>query len=74
MDIIGIFKSKHRLAFEYAETNCVNYPHSWDGNACATANWFSGFIKRHNDLSVRKPEASSLASFTIRITAFSTYL
>ena len=39
-----------QLAFEYAKPNCINYPHSWDTNACAGPDWFRGFMKKHDDL------------------------
>ena len=58
----GLLPSKTKqLAFEYAKTNCINYPHSWDANSCAGLDWFSGFTKRHNNLFTKKTEATSLA-------------
>lgn len=54
-----------RSAFEYAESN--NIPHSFNKlNKLAGKDWLYGFMARNPELSVRKPEATSLN----RVTAF----
>lgn len=58
-----------KFAFEYASALNRNYPESWSVNREAGIEWFKGFIKRHSTLSIRKPEATSLA----RATSFNPY-
>jgi hypothetical protein len=41
-------------------------PDSWSKNKKAGPDWFTAFIKRHQELSIRKPQPTSLA----RATAF----
>lgn len=53
-----------RLAYEYALQNSVNMPDPWKKNKLAGKDWFWAFLKRHPKLSVRKPEATSLARMT----------
>ncbi|KAF6040969.1 hypothetical protein EB796_000686 [Bugula neritina] len=48
------------LAFDYAKANNISTPANWIKDGMAGLNWFSNFILR-NSLSVRKPEATSLA-------------
>lgn len=55
-----------RLAYEYALRNNVKMPKNWETPKCAGPDWLSGFLKRHPCLSIRVPEATSLA----RMTAF----
>lgn len=59
-------KKSRELAYQYAEQNRLKYPESWKEKHQAGEDWFSGFMKRHSNLSIRKPEATSLA----RMTAF----
>lgn len=59
-------KKARQLAYQYAEHNSLKYPESWKEKHQAGEDWFSGFMKRHSNLSIRKPEATSLA----RMTAF----
>ncbi|KAJ4426133.1 hypothetical protein ANN_26942 [Periplaneta americana] len=55
-----------RLAFEFAEINGIS--HSFNKTRrMAGKDWCSGFMKRQGDLSIRRPEATSLA----RVTGFS---
>lgn len=53
-----------RLAYEYALSNALDMPESWKKLQSAGKDWFWGFMKRHPKLSVRKPEATSLARMT----------
>lgn len=57
-------KAVRRLAYEYAVQNSVKIPQTWHENAMAGRDWFSGFLHRHSALSIRKPEATSLARMT----------
>lgn len=55
-------KEVRRLAFDYASyLNKTNIPKSWSENELAGEDWFTGFKKRRHDLSIRIPEATSLA-------------
>lgn len=58
--------SARRLAFEMAERNNMKFPEKWNETKMAGRDWFTGFLKRHPQLSIRTPEATSLA----RATAF----
>lgn len=55
-----------RLACEFAIKNGIKVPPSWEKNGLAGIDWCSSFISRSGKLSLRKPEATSLA----RITSF----
>ena len=55
-----------RFAYLCAVTYKLKFPTTWTVNEMAGKDWFSGFRKRHNELSIRKPQATSLA----RATAF----
>lgn len=57
----GLTPSQVRsAAFVYAEKNGI--PHPWSQETQqAGKDWFSGFMKRNSDLSLRKPEGLSLA-------------
>jgi len=58
-----------RLAFEMAEVNGFPMPKKWAENKSAGADWLSAFLKRHPGLSIRCPEATSVA----RATAFNPF-
>lgn len=49
------------LAFELAVKLNKNIPENWGVNERAGPDWFNGFLKRHPKLSMRTPEATSLA-------------
>lgn len=59
-------KETRQLAFELAIANKLKVPSSWLSNQMAGVDWLRSFRKRHSDISLRKPEACSLA----RATAF----
>lgn len=54
-------KQVRQFAFEYAIALKLNIPESWSKNKLAGQDWFTMFLKRHNLLSIRTPEATSLA-------------
>lgn len=53
------------LAFEYASKLKLQMPLSWTDFSTAGIDWFRGFMKRHQNLSLRKPQATSLAASII---------
>lgn len=57
-------KEVRTLAFECASAFGVNTPVSWIRDKCAGEDWFSGFMKRNSDLSIRTPEATSMSRAT----------
>jgi hypothetical protein len=50
-----------KLAFQFATKMNLEMPQTWIERSLAGPDWFSSFLKRHNTLSIRKPEATSLA-------------
>ena len=57
-------KTTSKLTYEYALMNKVNMPDSRRRDESAGKDWFTGFMERHSDLSLRSPEATSLARMT----------
>lgn len=53
-----------RLAFELADKNNITVPLTWRENSMAGADWLSGFLQRHGDISIRTPEATSISRAT----------
>lgn len=49
------------LAFEFAVSLKITYPEPWNKNKCAGLDWIKSFMRRHHELSLRKPENTSLA-------------
>ncbi|KAL1489881.1 hypothetical protein ABEB36_013809 [Hypothenemus hampei] len=47
------------LAYEYAKKCSIEYPVGWDKSGKATKDWYYGFMKRHGNLSLRRPELIS---------------
>jgi len=52
-----------RLAYELAERNGLQHPFSSD-TKLAGIDWARGFMSRYPELSLRKPEATSMARLT----------
>lgn len=54
-----------QLAYQYAKANNLKYPERWNDNKLAGSEWMRRFCKKFSDkLSLRKPEATSLARST----------
>lgn len=61
----GLSKNAARsLAYEYANVNKIKCPEKWKEEKTAGKEWIRGFFKRFPRLSIRKPEATSLARST----------
>ena len=52
------------LAYQYATANDINVPQSWRENRQAGKDWFTSFMKRNSQLSIRTPQATSLSRAT----------
>lgn len=52
-------KELRALAYEYAKKIGISYPNSWDENQEASSDWQLNFMKRHSNLSLRKPQQTS---------------
>ena len=52
------------LAYQYATANDINVPQSWRENKQAGKDWFTSFMKRNSQLSIRTPQATSLSRAT----------
>ncbi|KAE8743266.1 hypothetical protein FOCC_FOCC011146 [Frankliniella occidentalis] len=50
-----------QLAYEFAVINKIEMPKNWKNNECGGREWFRCFLRRHPNLSIRKPEACSVA-------------
>lgn len=53
-----------KFVFDYTVLNDITMPPSWITNQAAGVDWLQGFMKRNKDLSLRKPENTSLARLT----------
>ena len=56
--------SKHdvkKLAYEFGIARDLSIPANWIKNKSAGEDWLKGFRKRYKDISLRHPEATSLA-------------
>lgn len=60
------YKQVRQLAYDYAKKLGTSMPESWTENKIAGIDWLKGFMNRHNQLTLRKPENTSLS----RATAF----
>ena len=59
-------KNIRTLAYEMACLNRIEVPATWTEKQIAGREWLFGFLRRHETLAIRQPEATSLA----RTTAF----
>ena len=57
-------KLVRKLAYEMVCINKLHMPKKWAEEKQAGEDWFSGFLRRHQTLSIRSPEATSLARAT----------
>lgn len=57
-------KNVRELAYELALANQVKIPDTWINAKIASTEWFSKFLKRKPNLSLREPEATSLSRAT----------
>ena len=57
-------KQTRALAYEYALANNLTTPEKWHQDKEAGKEWLMGFLRRNSSLSIRKPEATSLARMT----------
>lgn len=57
-------KETRGLAFYFAKKLNLKVPASWEAARMAGEDWLTSFLKRHRTLSIRKPEATSLARAT----------
>lgn len=53
-----------KLGSQLAIKNKVKCPESWFGNEITGADWLSGFLGRHPDISLRAPEPTSISRMT----------
>lgn len=57
-------KDCRRVAYQMAKMNGIKVHESWDREKMAGFEWLRSFRKRHADVSLKKPEACSLARAT----------
>lgn len=54
-------KEIRKLAYQHSKANGTSMPAKWTGMEMAGSDWFTALLKRHPTLSLRIPEATSLA-------------
>ncbi|XP_047122877.1 uncharacterized protein LOC124806200 [Hydra vulgaris] len=54
-------KDVRKLAYQLADANKLAMPKSWMENYCAGRDWFTSFLQKNPTLSLRAPEATSIA-------------
>ena len=52
------------LAYKYGMQKGKRMPENWKEHKLAGEDWFTAFIKRRNEISIRKPEATSIGRAT----------
>ncbi|KAJ3655378.1 hypothetical protein Zmor_014511 [Zophobas morio] len=57
-------KEIRRLAYDLVKKYNLRRPRQWDDNQQAGKDWFSNFMKRHNQLSIRCAQPTSLSRAT----------
>lgn len=57
-------KEIRKLVFQFAIANKITVPEPWKRDQMAGPEWFTSFLKRNNDLSLRTPEPTSFARAT----------
>ncbi|XP_046685938.1 uncharacterized protein LOC124371633 [Homalodisca vitripennis] len=57
-------KEMRNIAFEFAIANKVPVPENWVANRQASNDWFTKFMQRNENVSIRVPEATSLSRST----------
>jgi hypothetical protein len=62
------YKQIRQLAYDYGRRLQCKFPSSWIDNKIVGIDWLQGFMKRHKNLTIRKPENTSTSLF--RATAF----
>ena len=55
------YQQVQKLAFEFAKKRGILFPQSWKKNKMAGKDWMYGFMQRHQNISLRSPEATSVA-------------
>lgn len=55
------YKQVREFAYSYADKLERKLPKGWEENKSAGLDWMKGFMRRHPQLSLRKPENTSLA-------------
>ena len=55
-------KETRQLAYGFASANSIEMPGAWKREECAGKDWLKKFSHRQTNLSIRKPEATSLAT------------
>lgn len=57
-------KEVRRMAFLFSTSLSLTVPDSWKKNEMAGPDWFTSFLSRNSELSIRTPEATSLSRAT----------
>lgn len=58
------FEWVRKFAYQLAVSFNIKHPAQWDDIEMAGPDWFSNFLKRHPQMTIRCPQATSLARAT----------